>query len=122
MTDTPKLNPRYAATSPHPSKTSRRLRHVLAFALVLGLMAACASVPSPGTEWILGRVVEVYDVAPNATNINCPARRAARIDHLRGGTHTTGTAVLSATDNVQIGQRIYFVHMNPCKGIRLSAP
>ena len=101
---------------------SPRLKHVLAFALVIGLVVACAQGPDPGTQWIPGRVVAIDEVAPSATNVSCPARRAVRIDHLRGGTHTTGTAVLSATDNVQIGQRIYFVHMDPCKGIRLSTP
>lgn len=121
MTDTQKTSTRNKVPAPQRSVGSRGLKHVFAFLLVPGFVAACAQGPDPG-EWIPGRVVEIYDVAPNATNIDCPARRAARIDHLRGGTHTTGNAVLSATDKVQVGQRIYFVHMQPCKGLRLSAP
>lgn len=121
MTDTQKTSTRDEVPVPQLSVRSRGLKRVFAFLLVPGLVAACAHGADPG-EWIPGRVVEIYDVAPNATDIDCPARRAARIDHLRGGTHTTGRAVLSATDNIQVGQRIYFVHMQPCKGIRLSAP
>lgn len=122
MTNTQRMETRDAGSASTPSVAWRGLKHVIAFAAVLGLVVACAHNPEPAGEWIPGRVTEIYDVAPNATDISCPVKRAARIDHLRGGTHTTGTAVLSATDNVQVGQRIYFVHMNPCKGIRLSAP
>ena len=122
MTNTQSMKTRDAGSASTPSVAWRGLKHVFAFAAVLGLVVARAHTAEPAGEWIAGRVTEIYDIAPHATEISCPAKRTARIDHRRGGTHTTGTAVLSATDNVQVGQRIYFVHMNPCKGIRLSAP